>query len=96
MEVPEELSEKLADFDTKEDEIEQQFADGDLTADARRKALRSLSKEREEVNQEIIELKMEARVKQRDIEKENQAWLLEQSAFNKANADLYRQFEEDG
>ena len=95
---PKELTDKLDALDTREDEVNAWFAEGqkpdgaDFTKADLTKAMREITNQRDDIKQDIAEQKMEARVQQRDIEKENLTWLREQEAFNLANKDLYRQF----
>ena len=96
IEVSKEMTDKLTALDAKEDEIEQKFADGDITATDRRKELRDISKDRDDIKQDITELRMEARVQKRDELKAAKSWDLEQAAFIDARSDLYKQYETDG
>ncbi len=101
IEVPKELADKIAALKAKRDEVNDWFEEGEkpdkteFTKKDLRKALNEIDDETATINQEIAELRMEARISQRDVERENRVWLAEQKAFVAATPE-YKEKDADG
>ena len=95
VEVPKELQEKIDALKKKRTEVNDWFDEGEkpdkteFTKKDLRKALDEIDDETATINQEIAELRMEARISQRDVERENRVWLGEQKAFIAATPEYH-------
>jgi hypothetical protein len=101
VEVPKELADKIVALKAKRKEVNDWFDEGEkpdkteFTKKDLRDALDEIDDETATINQEIAELRMEARISQRDVQKENAIWMAEQKAFVAATPE-YREKDAEG
>ncbi len=101
VEVPKELADKIVALKAKRKEVNDWFDEGEkpdkteFTKKDLRDALDEIDDETATINQEIAELRMEARISQRDVQKENAIWMAEQKAFVAATPE-YREKDTEG